>query len=189
MRVFVAIHLPADLLAAAVRIQTACQARLPDRTVGWMRPEQIHLTLKFIGHLPEAELNELENALRRACQNKSPLRLCAEGLGCFPDPRRPRVLWVGVGGEVDELRGLQYDVQRETAGWGETDSGEFHPHLTLGRVKGAGQSTASALKSSLDSLAPARLGEWRVDKVHLMQSQLTAGGAVYTSLAAVPLGM
>ena len=102
----------------------------------WVRPEQIHLTLTFLGDVPEESLSDLETALRRACQSSAPLELRADGLGCFPHPRNARVLWIGLLGDLDRLEKLHARVVEQTRNWSAPDPARpFQPHLTIARVK------------------------------------------------------
>src|SRR5229473_1808380 len=96
IRAFIAINLPPTARARLAQLQRELQLTFVAGAVRWVRPEQIHLTLKFLGDVPEESLSDLETALRRACQASVPLELRADGLGCFPHPQNARVLWIGL---------------------------------------------------------------------------------------------
>jgi 2'-5' RNA ligase len=185
IRVFIAINLPADLQRKLEQLQGELSKALPPGGVRWTQAEQIHLTLRFLGHVAEASLPELEDALRRACARSGPFDLRAEGLGCFPSPRRPRIVWVGIAGALDKLRGLLDAIERETESWGEREERESHPHLTVGRVKVTSPALSRALEAKLSG--PVSLGQWRVGQVDLMRSDLSPQGPRYSRLAAVAL--
>ncbi len=108
-------------------------------------------------------------------------------MGVFPTEARPRVLWVGLRGELDALRRLHAQIARETAAWGEREEREFHPHLTLGRVKSVRPAEVRAIAPALERVNAGDLGSWRVERVDLMRSQLSQTGATHTCLAGVPL--
>jgi len=186
LRAFIAIHIAPALLDELEKEQR----RLKLEGVRWTRRDQIHLTLKFLGDIPASAVGDLEAAIRRACQGVSegPLHLTLEGLGCFPTPQRPSVVWVGVGGDVDALAALQAAIEKETAGLSEHgEKREFHPHLTIGRVRNVPFRELQRLGGQIQSAKLGTLGDWAATEVHLMQSQLLPEGAKHTSLASVGL--
>jgi 2'-5' RNA ligase len=151
--------------------------------VRWTRADHIHLTLKFMGNIAPASLHELENALQRACQGAASFKVRAEGVGCFPDAKRPRIVWVGIGGALGALQALQASIERETSRWGVPDERVFKPHLSIGRVKQANRTVASALAQALTAKADALLGEWLLEGVELIRSELSSEGPHYTRLS------
>ncbi|MDT8435938.1 MAG: RNA 2',3'-cyclic phosphodiesterase [Gemmatimonadota bacterium] len=141
---FVAIPVPADRRAAIDRLAGAF--RRGGVRARWVRPERLHLTLRFLGEVPEAEVAGIVRALDGAVASRPSFRLRFGRPGAFPSPRRPRVLWLGV--EADAaLGGLYADVERALAAVGHPGDGKaFRPHLTLGRVRpGGGPAAAEAL--------------------------------------------
>src|SRR5262245_16969050 len=106
IRAFIAIHLPDELLVSLRTLQARLQSGLPEELVRWAPPEQTHLTLKFLGNIATADIDPLTDALRTICQKTPPLLLYAEGIGCFPSAARPRVVWVGVAGDLAQLKRL-----------------------------------------------------------------------------------
>ena len=190
VRVFVAIDLPAsakDVLRQAV---DNLQAELPDG-IRWVRPEGIHLTLKFLGDVESARVADIQQAMERAASGFEPtsLRLELSGLGVFPNPREPRVLWAGVTGEMDALGHLQalVDDYLEAAGFAR-ERRPFRPHLTLGRVR---DQVAPAERRRIgqvvgDASLPSSV-EWQVEEIHLIRSTLTPVGAIYDSIGMAPL--
>lgn len=182
MRLFVALNLP-----PAVR-QALWSAASPVRDLGlpvkWVRPEGLHLTLKFLGDVEAAREAELQGALGRAAggaQRALPLRL--GGFGAFPDESRPRVLWAGVAPDP-ALELLQHRVELEFAPLGfPTEGRAFRPHITLGRAARdarPGDFRAHNLGAALAALAFEETV--LVETVDLMRSTLQAGGAVYDTL-------
>lgn len=156
----------------------------------WTDPEGIHLTLKFLGMLSPERLPVVQRAIEEGCDGRRPCRLALDGLGTFPSLSAPRVLWVGVFGEVDALAELQHQVEGALARRGlPRERRRFSPHLTLGRVR-EGISPAEIRRigpAVLDTATPAPQ-EIPVEAVSLMQSHLLPGGARYTCLARWPLG-
>ncbi|MGD0090425.1 MAG: RNA 2',3'-cyclic phosphodiesterase [Planctomycetota bacterium] len=184
IRAFISIHVAPALLDDLEK----AQRRLGFDGVRWMRREQIHLTLKFLGDIPASVLGDLEAAVKRACQGVKPLRLTLEGLGCFPNPRHPSVVWVGVGGDLAVLLDLQAAVEKETAVFAEkNENREFHPHLTIGRVKSVPFRELARLGGQIQAAQVGALGEWTAQEVHLMRSELLREGAKHTVLGSVRL--
>ena len=134
IRAFVAINLSAEVRVNLAELQRELKSALPGDGVRWTKPEQIHLTLKFLGDIAADSLEDLKVAIQRACEGITPFSLRAESLGIFPDSQRPRVIWTDVNGDVDILRRLQEQIERETGSWWEAEQRTFQPHLTLARV-------------------------------------------------------
>ena len=176
MRVFLALNLP-----EATR-QALWRAAAPLRDLGfpirWVRPEGIHLTLKFLGEVAEQRDAELVAALARAARGARALPLTLGGFGAFPDFQRPRVVWAGVAPDPS-LELLQNRVEEVFAPLGfPTEARPFRPHLTLGRAGRDGPSRDFArLEAALGRLEFAETV--LVGSVDLMQSTLQSGGAVY----------
>jgi len=188
IRIFVAIHLPAEVRAQLERLQRRLMGLAGGDLVRWTPVEQIHLTLRFLGDVGRDRLDELCDAVRRVCAGASPFRVYAGNLGCFPDARKPRVVWVGIGGEVGRLARLQEELERATAGFGKPpEKREFRPHLTLGRPKGREVRSLRDLGRELQTVKAERFGDWMVQDVALVRSELQAGGPRYTDLAVFPL--
>ncbi len=188
-RVFVALALEPALMAALVRVQQRLQARLPRRVVRWARPEQLHLTLCFLGNVAVVRLPALAAVLHEAVASLPAPRLTLTGAGGFPDRQRPRVLWVGIGGDLAALDLLQARVAAAVAGFGEhREARGFQPHLTVGRLAGANAQTARAVGEALAAVTVSLLGEWCPAQLHLVESRLSPEGARYAELAAVALG-
>lgn len=200
VRAFIAIKLPPNVLDQVERLQTRVRQDLPPGLVRWVRTEGIHLTLKFLGDVEPDDLPILEEALREACAPHAPFTLDVGGMGCFPNPKRPRVVWVGLGdggatvsgsggatGSAGALAALQRDVERAIAPLGfPTERRGFHPHLTLGRVKNGSPAELEEL-GAYTARAKVDIGQMHVETVYLMRSELLTSGAVYSELAACPL--
>ena len=176
MRLFVALNLPATTREAVWN--AAGPLRDAGFPVRWVRPEGIHLTLKFLGEVPANRQAELIAALGRAKAGAKPLPIALAEFGAFPDTRRPRVLWVGVTPDP-ALELLQHGVEREFSPLGYPPEGRaFRPHITLGRAeRDAKPRDFSGLEPSLTA---AEFSDTAlIETVDLMQSELQKGGAVY----------
>jgi 2'-5' RNA ligase len=189
IRSFVAIELPEEAKQGLARLRKELE-RDEHRSVKWVDPGGIHLTLKFLGNIPAKRVIEITGAIKGGAQGIFPFHLEISGLGVFPSPRQVRVLWVGVGGELDKLSRLQQNIESALAALGfAREERPFVPHLTLARIKegatvlerkGFGELVSSA---AFDNKYPVE-----VEAVRLMRSQLTPAGAIYTCLSAVRLG-
>jgi 2'-5' RNA ligase len=189
IRTFIAIELDETINAALTDLQEQLKAKVPRNSVRWVRPEGIHLTLKFLGDVPVNRIEEVERALTQACAGFPAFSFSVRGLGCFPNPRRPRVVWVGVQEESRTLKRLQKAIEdgMEKLGFA-PERRKFHAHLTLGRVR---RRTSSGDVRRLGQLVEETdiglLGQMEARAVSLIKSDLRPTGAVYTQLAAVKL--
>ena len=193
IRTFVAIELETPLRQALAQVQATIRSRL-EKSVGsdvriqWVKPESIHLTLKFLGDIPEALVPEIQTAL--ACATGKHNRFAAEvrGLGVFPDVRTPQVLWVGMATHADALTQLAADVETAlgTIGFA-PEARRFSPHLTLARIKERSRDVGRALSGEGMLAQDTKLGAMAVTAVSLMKSDLQRSGSVYTRLCAVSL--
>lgn len=188
-RLFIAIPIPRDVRAKIEDAQAQLRRALPDSHVRWTRPEQFHLTLKFLGDVEAGRLEALADATREACRGFTPLRLRAGDVGCFPDPRRPRVLWVGVRDETEQLLRLQAAVDLASRPFvAEEKEEHFSSHVTLARFKGIRPADAKALGDAASSLKDKPLGEWLACEVEIIRSRLSSAGARHETLLALRLG-
>lgn len=190
IRTFIAIELSRELGDGLARLQNRLGGQVPERSVRWVRPEGIHLTLKFLGDVPAPRITSVSQAVEAVCRGCEPFGFELFGLGCFPNPRRPRVLWVGVREPSGTLAHLQKAVENELAGLGfGRENRPFQPHLTLGRVqRRVSQSDLQRLGDLIAGSDVGLLGGMTATSVDVMRSDLRPSGAVYTALAHVPLG-
>jgi 2'-5' RNA ligase len=150
----------------------------PDASLRWSRPEGLHLTLKFIGHWPETRLAEIGEALAKV--SFRPFQVGFSGLGFFPNPKSPRVFWVGVQAPPD-LAQLAGSIDRELAGLGiESDKRAYSPHLTMARIEpGTG---LAKLRQGIEAISPADCGSFLADRFYLYESRPQRGGSIYTRI-------
>ncbi len=188
VRSFIAIELPEDIKAALQQLQNTLKAQSP-REVRWVDPGGIHLTLKFLGDVETERLEAITQAISEVTQKMPPFRLVLQGTGCFPNLRRPRVIWVGVQGDLEPLGRLQEGIEESMAALGfAREDRAYTPHLTLGRVReGARGHDVQRLGEQIGALKWQGSGEFSVGSVHLIRSDLTPRGAIYTKLASAKL--
>lgn len=188
LRLFVAVDLP-DAARAAVAAEMAALAEV-GADVRWVRPEQLHVTLKFVGDTPPEDVDPLREALRDV-PTAGALRLSVRGLGRFPAAGRgaPRVFWAGFDGDVDGLVTLARAVEDACAECGvERERRSFTPHLTLGRVRSG--RNLRALEAVVEERGASFAAEvpGYVDAFRLYRSELRPTGALHTVLEEYPLG-
>jgi len=187
VRAFVSVGLPSEVIGAMLSAQARMRLigrRLPVR---WSRPAAMHLTLRFLGDVPEDVTGPLGDAVRAACAPVAPFVLETATLGCFPSPESARVVWLGLGGETDGLERLARVIAAATAPFvTRQEDRVFVPHLTLGRIGEARRGDLELLAKGVASVVPERV-VWRVGSARLMRSNLRAGGAEHVLLAECPL--
>src|SRR5512143_3510042 len=134
IRTFIAIEIPDSIKAAMADVQK--ELRKTGADVGWTRPEGVHLTLKFLGPVEAELIPKLAAAVETAIKDEAPLAVEVKGTGVFPSARAPRVVWLGLGGDINVLAGIARKVDAACEGLGfKPDGRPFKPHLTLGRVR------------------------------------------------------
>ena len=185
IRAFVAANLDPGLKETIVIVQGRLKAARAD--VGWVRPENLHLTLKFLGQVQGAALPAIAEAVESVALGYGSFRLAFAGLGAFPQPRSARVIWIGVSEGAQGLAGLQarLEARLEPLGF-PPETRPFAAHLTLGRVRGPGR--REQLAAVLTSMPAEPLGEMVLDRIELMKSDLRPEGARYSVLRFFPLG-
>ncbi len=187
LRVFIAIELSDESRVALTDLQNRLKTLTPPHTVRWTTPTSIHLTLHFLGDIPSSDVAKITELTRSAASSSSPFSLTLSGLDCFPNTRRPRILWVGITGQLDSLIGLHQALSEplKTLGFS-LDARPYSPHLTLGRVKeGIPPRQLTQLGQALEQAQEqvGQLSTLPVREINLMQSELKTGGPVYTQLA------
>ena len=156
--------------------------------VRWASPEQLHLTLKFLGNVPTGSLEAVKQALTEVCAGVRPFPLRAKGIGFFPNDRQPRVIWVGFEGSENALAHLQGCVERSLAPFVEKPGAEhFLPHTTLGRFQKYRRYKTELLVPRSLAHQHRVFGEWQVEEVILYRSELSSAGAMHTLLTVCPL--
>ena len=185
LRTFIAVPLPAETLDGLRDLQRTLGRRVPDGVVRWVRPEGIHLTLRFLGDTPTDRLPAVQAALSAVARNASAFTISVGGVGCFPNARRPRVIWVGVNEPDGRLESLQSGIEEALGRVGFLPEGrDFSPHLTLGRIsRKASRDDAARVGEVVTGARVAILGEVRAARVELIRSVLKPAGAEYSTPA------
>src|SRR5687767_1036064 len=136
IRAFVSVHLPAGVREKLRAVQAKLARAMPESAVRWAPFEQLHLTLEFLGKVEAENVPSLETALKEVAAAHAPFDLSAERTGAFSSIRNPRVIWAGLGGDIDAVKALQADVKKAVRPFvTEQETRAYRPHVTLGRVK------------------------------------------------------
>ena len=184
MRAFIALPIPLNIrMALAALQQDLAQARAD---VKWVAPEHLHVTLKFLDEITEAQGRAVTEWLTRLAREQAPFTFGLNQLGAFPSLGDPRVLWVGLGEGKDTVRRWAEAIEREARAGGLTpEERPFAAHVTLGRARSS--KGRSSLVARLTQAAWSPPTAWLIDAVTLYRSVLTSAGPQYTALAHVPL--
>jgi 2'-5' RNA ligase len=188
LRAFIAVEIPPVIHKAIDRKTTPLRDALNSSLVRWVSTSNIHLTLKFLGDVSPANVEMLSQMIGAEADQHKNFTIKFGGLGAFPNPRRPRVIWVGMQAP-GELEALHTGIEAAAAKLGyPAEKRPFSPHLTIGRVKrNAGSAGAQKIRQVLEGTQIGSLGSAPITDVHLFKSDLKPTGAVYTKLHSAPL--
>jgi 2'-5' RNA ligase len=183
LRTFVALLLPDGVRTGLAAVSEELRAQT--RGLTWVPPENLHLTLRFLGEIGPATLEHVRDAVAAAAAAVAPFTVSLGGLGGFPAGRAPRVLWASVATGGEKVEALFAELEAALVARGiPGESRAFHSHVTLARAR-----DPRGAKELLRVLgAGPAFGEVRVEALHLMRSELGPRGARYSALTAVPLG-
>jgi 2'-5' RNA ligase len=189
VRVFVAVGLSVEAREQLVDAVGRIRGEFP-QGIQWANPDGIHLTLKFLGNISASRVCPLLSCLEPVAATTRPFPLELAGLGMFPNRRKPRVLWGGVGGDLEALTRLQQASEDAINSLGyPTELRPFRPHITLGRPRRTVSDTQLArIGAVVSGMAPPSPVHWQVESVEVMQSELHPTGARYTILGSVIFG-
>ena len=184
IRSFLALDTPEKIREGIGAVQSRLK-KIIHGDIRWARPEGIHLTLKFFGNISEDDVVNISAVVEKLAAGSLPLVLTIGGTGAFPDPHRPRVVYLGMNGDVERLIAFQKELERalETIGFPREER-PFLPHLTLGRIKSPGG--LIGLAGVVEKGESYTAGEFSASGLGLFKSDLTPRGAVYTRLAWYP---
>jgi len=153
----------------------------------WVHEETLHLTIHFVGNLPDREIPEFCQAVGQNLRAFPPFEIEIKGIGAFPSSNEPRVIWAGVEKGEAELKQIHQSLEPLLAHWGvNKDSNKFEPHLTLGRLQ-RGERWNDGVINSLQRLASHPAGSCMIDKVIIFSSFLDRGGPTHTPMATIRL--
>ena len=178
LRCFIAIELSTPICEALAEVGQFASELLPPGAVRWVKPASIHLTLRFLGDTDPAILPQIGDSLDQIALQFRQFELNLGRLGCFPNVRKPRVIWIGLEGDVDYLEKLQRAVEKglEPLGW-QPERRPYHPHLTIGRVK----DSKRVVEARLPWGECRSTNSFTVAEISLIESDLRPTGAVYTA--------
>ena len=188
VRAFIAVDISQD--AKNLLERTIAHLQQEHTNVRWVRPESVHITLKFLGDIDVSIVDTLLGAMATAAHDSRQFTIGLSQTGVFPNPAKARVLWVGLDGELEHLNDLQKRIDDQLY----IDCGipketrPFNPHLTLGRIRD--NAPPEARSKAAEAVLGADLGpktSWTVKDIHLVQSTLTPSGAYHQVLGSVPL--
>ena len=178
IRSFIAVHLSDHVREEISKFQSELKRLGAD--VKWVRPESMHITLKFLGNVTEDQVVSIREIMHSIAQPEVPFEIAIRGVGCFPNEKRPRVLWLGIQSESTALANMAnaLNTALEKINF-EREKRTFKPHLTLGRVK-----TLKNMDEVIQQMNAHGFDSepFRIERIHLMKSQLKPTGAEYTVL-------
>lgn len=178
IRTFIAIELSDEAKQEIERVIE--ELKKANVLIRWAKSKTVHLTLKFLGGVEEEKLASISESLKKIAKEHTPFGIKMDGIGAFPEWSRPKVLWVGLGGDKSEVISVADEVGSAMAGLGfEKDNKEFRPHLTLGRVKSS--KNIEKLKEISDSIE-IKAVSIPVSSLVLFRSELTEEGAIHTPI-------
>ena len=184
MRAFIAIQLPVDVRQSLASLQQELARAGAD--VKWVEPANLHLTVKFLDEISEEQRAGVERVMQRITAGQPAFSIRLDGVGAFPSPDAPRVVWVGCAEGADALTRVAEAIERETRALGMCSSDRpFAAHLTIGRVRSP--RGRRELSRALQATAWQAPGPWRAGALTLYHSVLSSAGPRYTALAEIPL--
>lgn len=184
IRCFIAVELP-DAVKRGIS-QSVEVLKKSGADVSWVKEDNIHITLKFLGDTDEELIPSIREALQKKMSPCEPFYITISGAGCFPGMKRPRVLWVGIE-DVSGLKKVRNDVEEVMSRFEfEPEMRDFSPHITIGRVRS--QRKTAELAARLGELGSLSFDKLQVNRISLMKSVLKPAGAEYSTLAEIPFG-
>ena len=178
LRTFISVSLPKEIVNIKKMLQSTIDSKGVE--IKWVSDGNMQLTLKFIGHTPEASVDDINKTLKSVTEDFSSISLSIVGSGCFPRPERARTLWVGIAGEKDKLDDFvdAINISLEPFGF-PIQERKFIPHVTLARIKYPQKYTPDVTQFLNTTFAELPM---KISRINLMSSQLFSKGAVYTIL-------
>lgn len=178
IRTFIAFELPEEIKFQLWEIISGMKSK--SGGVKWVQPQGLHVTLKFLGDIEEALVSRLSGDLDSIARAYPPIQVTLSRLGAFPDARRPRVLWAGLGGDIRVMTEIAGKVDKICTSIGmEPEKRPFRAHITIGRLK---------IPTVVDLSQEARESPFTIDNIVLYKSELTPSGARYSVLHRSVLG-
>jgi 2'-5' RNA ligase len=181
-RLFVGLFPPPPLAESLGKHIEQWKSSLPDKDIKWVDHGNLHLTLCFLGNVEIQRIEALESGLSSLDPMEN-IDLELEGLGCFPDAKRPKVIWAGLKGEMEMVATLQKEIASVCQPFMERqDTKRFSPHLTLARIRDLGRAEVASLRDLLERESTHSYGSWEALNFRLMRSEIGPEGSKYTVL-------
>jgi 2'-5' RNA ligase len=183
LRLFMGLTAPTEWKTAIMDWRKRVAPKFSDSFGRWTSEDNLHLTLRFFGSVDEANVISIGEALQTVAAATKPFFLSAGALGCFPNASRPRIVWLGFKGAAAALIDLEQRLRKATSHFGQApENRDFHPHLTLARVKEARRADRDLLGELIRKGSPIDVPEWPISQLELIRSELKPGGSVYTKV-------
>ena len=179
IRTFISVPVPEPLFNLQKKLKVTISEKIGK--IRWLHKDQIHLTIKFLGDTTEDSINDVRHVMQKVADEFKPFNISIQKTGCFPKIERPRVMWIGVSGELDKLYQLVEKIQKKLNPLGfPKDEKKYHPHITIARAKYPQKKTpdiSTFLNTSFDPIP------FPIKKVQFISSELFPNGPVYTILS------
>ena len=179
IRTFIAIPVPESVFKLQSNLKNTISEKMGK--VRWVKRDQLHITLKFVGDTPEESIDDVRGAINIIADNTKPFEIFIQGTGCFPKIERPRVMWIGLNGALGQLNQLVKNIHNSLDPIGfPKDEKEFNPHITMARARYPQKKTpdiSSFLNANFDPIP------FRIEKFQFISSELFPNGPVYTILS------
>ncbi len=186
IRAFIAVELPEPIKKELTELKA--RLRVKKYPAKWVQPENMHLTIKFLGDISTNSIPNIREVMEEAVLYVSPFKLGVSGVGVFPNMRRIQIIWAGVNGELSNLIEIQkkLDSGLEKLGF-VPESRPFTAHLTLARMRDEASPGEREIAAKLIGTTQFEASDFQVDAIHLIKSELKREGPVYTRVLSVPL--
>jgi len=184
IRTFIAIQIPEDIKNEISTFQEELKAA--GKGIGWVKPDNIHLTLKFLGSTDEQLIDDIDEKIKDSVVGINQFQIQVQGIGAFPNLKRPRVIWIGANSETDQLGVVVQKLEKnlEVLGF-KPENRKFSAHLTVGRVKD--NRKINSVLERVKSFSEFDAGTFTVEKIELIKSDLHPAGAIYSPLRKIVL--
>jgi 2'-5' RNA ligase len=170
------------------RAQGQLQRHSAPGAIRWTQPDQFHVTLKFLGDVPAAQVAALKESVSKVCAGFPVLPLAAHGIGFFPDAQKPRVIWAGANDDSGQFTELFRQLDEALRPFAPAEKPQrFTGHITLGRLKPGHHGSISKLLERAAVLRDRHFGDWHAGEVEIIRSELTSAGAMHLPLASFVL--
>ncbi len=188
MRSFIAIDFSPKIIRNITEIINYFKTQTPGEALKWVSPQNLHLTIKFLGEVPDKEIEQIKEIMAKTLLSEPAFEIGVEGLGMYPSTHKPRVIWLGIkeGAPLTVIH-KKLNLQLQKAGI-TPDKRDFNPHLTIARVRrNAEGKTVQEIGKKLSQFKVDSLGRCFIDHIVLYKSVLTPKGSIYTALLSSPL--